>query len=238
MYSINSFEVRRFDRLALWGVGVLALLLWTCQARAADPGCRLRIEPGVAAARAAFARGEYRGALAGFEAAFGRCPVAALLYLIGRAAEEAGQRDRAIVAYRGFLSGPWGTPAQREDAARRLAAMVTVGPAKPAAPVARTPAPPPPPQVRDLPAARVVAPRPASTYQGGLAWSALGIGAAGVIVSVALLGLDGQSACVGEPRCPALYDTRAAGIALGIGGALLVGAGGGALLFLRRGLRR
>lgn len=192
----------------------------------------------MAAARAAFERHEYGVALAGFESAFRRCPVAALLYLMGRAAEEAGQRDRAIVAYRGFLSGHWGTPAQREDATRGLAAMVT-GPAKPPGPVVQAPEPTSPPvQVRDVAAVRAVAPRPASTHQGVLAWSALGIGAAGVVVSVTLLGLDGQSACMGEPRCPALYDTRAAGISLAIGGAILIGAGGGALLFLRRGPRR
>ena len=60
---------------------------------------------------------------------------------------------------------------------------------------------------------------------GGLTYGAAGVGAAAVIGGVALLALDGDGTC-GQPSCPQVYETTAAGFGLAAVGVAALGAAG------------
>ncbi len=67
-----------------------------------------------------------------------------------------------------------------------------------------------------------------SSARGALPWMAIGAGALALAASVALISKDGKGTCTlatSDHQCPDVYNTKAQGIAWGVGGLALVGLG-------------
>ncbi|MFO0725548.1 MAG: hypothetical protein U1E65_17325 [Myxococcota bacterium] len=95
------------------------LLLIAMLVAAPDPSARLAAQH-FEAAEAAFARGDYSGAALAFESAAALLPHAATLLNAAEAWERAGQRAKAVAVCTRVLAMEELTPAQREEARRRI----------------------------------------------------------------------------------------------------------------------
>ena len=215
----------------LHGVVVLAVVAAPGTSHAEDPGAPSNESPPAAPSgevqsrdafergQAAYARKDFGGAATLFQRAYELFPAPAFLYNMAQAERLEGDCDAALIHYRQFVAtyaGPM--PADMDEKLADVKRCVS------------EPSPPRPsetPKERTPEAAPSVAPRPEEEPRlpRWATWTAVGVGAAGVVAGTVTAVMVAHRQAVVEQLCPGKVCRDASGLdAASEGKALLVGS--------------